>query len=444
MAPAGIPRIETVGLDMGALGFAFVLALSSAVVFGVVPAFLTARRAPGEVMKAGAPAGGLASTRMRACLVIAEFAFSLVLLVAAVLLAKSFAVVARTPLGFHPENVLTMRLALPDARYDEHRRSALIEKLATDCAALPGVTAAAAVSTLPLTSESEGWGIRTMENPTGWKMARVRAVTPSYFRTMGIRLKSGRDFTVNDRGAEPVAILSEIAARALWPGVADPVGRKLKMSPKPWVVVGVVEDTRASGLDTDVDLYLYAPFSQMSPEEFALAVRSAGYPALLAGAVKRIVWRMDRDQPITHVAVMTQLVADSIAPRRFQTVLMTLFAGFAVILAAIGIYGIQSYSVAQRTHEIGIRMALGASRWTVLTDVLRRAGALALVGAGLGLVASYWATPILRTLLYGTRAGEPWVFVVCAAVLLGVALLASAMPARRAAKLDPLESLRYE
>lgn len=445
IAPAGVPGIAAATLDARVLAFSFGLALATALIFGTAPAIAATHGDPVDALKSGGRGAAGSRSSLRPALIVAEFALSLVLVVAASLLAKSFVTVARTPLGFHAENVLTMRLSLPDTKYDKHSRAAFIDQLTAKCAALPGVTSEAAVSTLPLTGESEGWGMVAEDNPNpkDYTMLRVRAITPAYFRTLGIRLRSGREFTADDRGAAPVAIVSATAAKRLWPGVDNPIGRRFKMN-RPMTLVAIVDDTRASGLDAEVLPYLYIPFWQFAPEEFALVVRSAADPAALAAAVKSEIWRLDRDQPITHVAVLRQLVADSIAPRRFQAVLMALFAGFALLLAAVGIYGVVSYSVAQRTNEIGIRMALGASRGDIVAGVLYRAGALALAGAALGLAAAYEIAPLLRTLLYGVNAVEPSVFVASAVLLVAVSVVAGLIPALRAARVDPMVCLRYE
>jgi len=443
IAPRGVPGIAAATLDARVLGFALGLALLTTLLFGTAPALATAHRDPVDALKSGGRSATGAHSRLWPALIVAEFALSLVLVVAASLLAKSFVTVANTPLGFHAENVLTMRLSLPDTKYDDRRRAAFIDQLTAKCAALPGVISSAAVSTLPLTGESEGWGLATEDRPDHWVDSRARAITPAYFGTLGIRLLSGRVFTANDQGAPRVVIVSATAARKLWPGIANPLGRRLNKN-RPMTVVGIVDDTRASGLDAEVRPYLYVPFWQFAPEEFALAVRSAGSPAFLAAAAKSEIWRLDKDQPVTHVAVMRQLVADSLAPRRFQTVLMGLFAGFALLLAAIGIYGVVAFSVAQRTHEIGIRMALGASRVDVVAGVLYRAGALALAGAALGSAAAFELTPLLRSLLYGVHAVEPSVFAASALLLVTVAALAGLIPALRAARVDPMVCLRYE
>jgi predicted permease len=442
IAPAGIPGIAAATLDARVLAFALALALLTTLLFGTAPALATAHRDPVDALRSGGRGVAGTRSRLRPALIVAEFALSLVLVVAASLLAKSFVTVARTPLGFHAENVLTMRLDLPDTKYHDRRRAAFIDQLTANCAALPGVISAAAVSMLPLTGGGEGWSLVAADNPNqeDYTQLRVRAITPAYFRTLGIRVMAGREFTANDRGADPVAIVSATAGRKLWPGVANPIGRRLNKNR----LVGIVDDTRASGLDAEVRPYLYIPFWQFAPEEFSLAVRSAADPAALAAAAKSEIWRLDKDQPITHVAVMRQVVADSIAPRRFQAVLMGLFAAFALLLAAVGIYGVVAYSVAQRTHEIGIRMALGASRADILAGVLFRAGALALAGAALGLVAAFELTPLLRSLLYEVNAVEPSVFAASALLLIAVAVLAGLLPAFRAARVDPMVCLRYE
>lgn len=445
IAPAGIPRIATATVDARMFAFSLCLALLTAVLSGIAPAVLTARRGPGEAMKTSVRTATVAPSRLRTALVVSEFALSLVLLVGSGLLARSFLTVSHIPLGFRAENVLTMQLSLPDTRYDDRRRAALIDRLISNCSALPGVTVAAATSTLPLTGEAEGWGLLAEENPNreDYTMARTRAITPGYFRALGIRVRAGREFNDNDRGTRPVAIVSETAARRLWPGVADPVGRRLLGKP-PMTVVGIVDDTHASGVDAEVRPYLYVPFWQFAPPEFAVVVRSAANPLSLVNPVKTEIWRIDKDQPVTHVAVMKQIVADSIAPRRFQATLMTLFASFAMVLAAIGVYGVLSYAVAQRTQEIGIRMALGASRWSVVAGVLKQASILAVAGAALGLIAAFRLAPLLRSLLYGVEVTDQSIFLGCAVLLVGVALVASIIPARRAARLDPIACLRYE
>jgi putative ABC transport system permease protein len=443
LAPAGIPRLTEVSLDPRMLAFAVAVSLLSALAFGTVPALLASRHEPGEVLKAGWR-WATGPARLRRFLVVAELALSLVLLVSAGLLARSFVKVARTPLGFHAENVLTMRISFPDTPVpDQARRTRLVERLTADCAGLPGVTSVAAVSTLPLTGQSEGWGLSPEDDPNRNVLTRVRAITPAYFRTLGIRLRSGREFTAEDRDGKPVVILSEMAARQLWPGIADPLGRRIGRK-QPMTVVGIVDDTRASGLDADVQPYLYLPFQEFAPKEFALAIRMSATAGSLVHAVQREVWKLDRNLPVTHAAMLRQLVADSVAPRRFPAILMTAFSGFALLLAAVGIYGILSYSVARRTHEFGIRMALGATRRHVVVAVLREASLLVACGVGIGALGASELAPVLRKLLYGVTPSEFSVYAACVVVLAAVAAVAGLLPARRAAGLDPIVCLRYE
>jgi putative ABC transport system permease protein len=445
IAPSGIPRLDAVTLDGRVLAFTLAISVLSALVFGAAPAFLTARHKPVEVLNESAGRATAARSVALRVLAVAEFGLSLVLLVAAALLARSYLAVAETPLGFRAENVLTLRTSLPDAKYDEERRAALVERIVAACASLPGVRASAAVSTLPLTGESEGWGVQAEENPSldAYTMARARAVTPGYFRAMGIRMLFGRDFDDRDR-SQRVAIVSDTAARRLWPGVTNAVGHRLR-SKSPITIVGVVTDTRASGLDTEVRPYLYVPFWLFAPESFALAIRfDHGDVAALVPAVKSEIWRVDKDQPVTHVETMSEVVADSIGGRRFQFVLMTTFSVFALALAAIGIFGVLSYTVAQRTREIGIRMALGASRARVVRAVMVQAGALAASGAAVGAVAAWLLMPVLRSLLYGVTAFDLPVFTGAVLVLLAVAGMAALMPAWRAATMLPGACLRGE
>jgi predicted permease len=447
IAPSGIPRIDTVSVDGRVLAFALVLSLATVLVFGCAPALANSRKDPGDVMKSGERTITGIRTWMRPGLVVAEFAFCLVLLIASTLLARSFIVVSQVRLGFRPESVLTMRIPFKGPQYDG-RIPVMAAQLSRSCAALPGATSAGAITTLPLTDPGEGHGVTSNESPdpNHGVMFRYRAVTPSYFRTVGTRLIRGREFTDDDRGDRAVAIVSETGARALWPGVADPIGRTINEDGRkiPTVLVGIVEDTRASGVDSESVPYLYVPFAQFSSSEFAIVVKTASEPSGIVAAVKREVWRIDPTLPVTHVTTMRQLVADSIAMRRFQAVLMMVFAGFALVLAGIGIYGVVSYSVTSRSHEIGIRMALGASRAGVLVRLMRDGGLLSIVGVILGVAVFFLVAPFLTNLLFGVTAIEPATLIGCAAVLVSVGAVATLIPALRATAVNPMVSLRYE
>jgi len=441
IAPSNLRGIGAASFDPAVLVFSLVAALAATLVFGAAPALHAAWRAPGHVQERTMTA---APSTLRRLLVVGEIALSLLLVVGASLLVKGFLTVANTPLGFREEHLITLQLSLPRARYTKEQRPVVVERLVRDCGELAGVDGVAAVSTLPLTQSAEGWGLRAEDGPSdqGYVTARVRAVTPAYFRTLGIGLRAGREFNRNDDGTTPVVIVSESTARRVWPGIGNPLGRRLDR--KHMQVVGVVGDTRASGLDKEVLPYIYVPFSQMAPQDFALVVRTGLEPAQMVPALKRVVWQMDKDRPITEVSTMRQLVADSIAPRRFQALLMTIFAVFALLLAALGVHGVIAYSVEQRRHEIGIRLALGASRGEVLAGVLKESGTLALSGTALGVAASIALTPLLAGLLYGVEVRDRAVLWLSSFLLLAVALLSSLVPARRAARLDPMVCLRHE
>jgi putative ABC transport system permease protein len=444
LAPPDLPRMENVGLDGRVLGFALLLGIFSALIAAGVPAFLTARHSPGEALKTGSRVASSAPARLRYALIASEFALSLVLLVAAGLLARSFLEMTRTKLGFETRTVLTMRFWFPDPQYNDWQRIAFAEQLVAYCKSMRGVNSAAMIDTLPLTGGASGWGISTADNPDKYPFFRARMITPDYFRVMGIPLKAGRLFTASDQEQSAlVAVLTESAAQLAWPNVTNPIGRRFS-GKRGMTVVGIVGDTRASGIDVDVVPYLYVPFAQVTPEEYALVVGASGNPMDLASAIKSQVRRLAPAQAVTKVETMQQVVDAATAPWRFEALLMATFAVFALVLAAVGIYGVLSYSVARRTNEVGIRIALGESRVSVVFEVMKPAGALAVVGAVIGLIGAIASMRFLRSLLYGVAPAESSVLVACAAVLLLVGFTAAVVPARRAANLDPMQCLRNE
>ena len=451
LAPRGIPRLDEAGVDGRVLAFAVALTLVSALLFGGAPAVLVARRQPAEALGGLGARGSTARwTGVRTALVVAEVALSLVLVAASASLARSYLAVTSVPLGFRAERVLTLGTSLPDSRFDERRRVLAVQELLERCAGLPGVASVAAVNTLPLTREGEGWGLVAADHPNAadprpedWTMARARAVTSGYFRTLGIPLVAGRGFEPADDG-RPVVMVSRLAARRLWPGLdaREVVGRRLAGETQP-VVVGVVEDTRASGIDAELRPYLYVPLWSFAPEELALVVRTEDDPMTVAAAVRAEIRRIASDQPV-ELRTMRGLVADWLAPRRFQTVLMSVFGAFALAIAAVGIFGLLSYSMAQRRRELGLRVALGASRSGIVAVVARQAAMLALGGGALGFALAILALPMLRSLLYGIGPLDPWALAGCSVVLVATTAVAAVVPAWRAARLDPMACLRAE
>jgi putative ABC transport system permease protein len=352
-------------------------------------------------------------------------------LIGAGLLINSFLRLRNVDPGFRADNMLTMKIVLPETRYpDTARRSVFYRELIRRVETLPGVTSAAVATNLPLTEtgESMGVGIEGRPDPAPDQIPIVitRVISPNYFKTMAIQLLKGREFTEGDQAnSTRVIVISEATARRFWPG-EDPLGKRIKVglsgSDNPWLtVVGVVKDVRQFELVIEPKPQMYLPFEQADffyPR--ALVVRTTLDPLSLAGTVRKTVWEIDKDQPVSDISSMEQIVSESVARQRFSMLLLGVFAGLALVLAAVGIYGVMSYAVAQRTREIGIRMALGASK----SDVLRLA-----LGQGLRL---------------GVSATDPMTFITITLILVGVALLASYIPALRAMRVDPMVALRYQ
>jgi putative ABC transport system permease protein len=393
------------------------------------------------------------SQRLRGLLVVSEMALALLLLVGAGLMIKSFLRLQRGDLGFNPKNVLTMQVILPGYKYDSRpKRLAFVQSVLQRVETLPGVQSAAATNFLPL---SGFWGTATfliegrpLPKPGDEPEADNRVVTPNYFRTLGIRLVSGREFTERDRvGSPQVAIINETTARRFWPN-ENPIGKRVNWGddkkPDWWEIVGVVGDVKAFGLEAKTHADVYRPLWQAPFPLIALTVRTNSDPLALAAAVRQEVWSVDKDQPIFKVLSMEQLAAESVTLRRVSMLLLGIFAGVALVLAAVGIYAVISYAVTQRRHEIGVRMALGASASDVVRLVVRQGMALALTGVGVGLVASFALTRVMSSLLYGVSATDPATFAAIALLLAAVALAACYLPARRAAKVDPMIALRSE
>jgi putative ABC transport system permease protein len=456
LSPENIPRLDQVNTDAHVLGFTLLISVVTGALFGLAPALQASRLNLNESLKEGArgSAGGLHRNRVRTLLVVSEVALSLVLLLGAGLMIRSFERLLRVDPGFNPENVLTSRLSLPANKYpDAKQQAAFFQRTLERLESLPGVQSVGAVSALPLSGAEEASSFMIEGSPpvdsSEMPMADRRRASADYFRAMGIPLVNGRYFTEADnQSAPPVAIVSESFVRRFFPE-EDPLGKRIKnggpASTRPWLsVVGVVKDVRHLALEAEPRPQVYMPYLQNTSTSMAVVMRSASDPASLAAGVRNAVWELDKEQPITDVKSMEQYFSASVAQRRFNMILLAVFAGVALVLAAVGIYGVMSYSVTQRTQEIGIRMALGAKQTDVLRLVVRQGMIPALAGVVIGLGAGVALTRLMSSLLYGVSATDPITFAAVPLTLLGVALGACLAPARRATKVDPVIALRRE
>lgn len=454
---AGFPRVAETRIDPGVLMFTLLVSLATGILFGLAPAFQAARRATHDTLKEGGRgmAGGGSQT-LRSALVVGELALSLALLAGSGLLIRSFLRLQEVDAGFRADGVLTMRISLPEEKYPKQEQTrAFYRELLERVRQLPGVDAAGAVTGLPLSGT--GWsGTTTIDTQAVPEKDRTpeadqRPVTPGYFEAMGIALVRGRYFDQRDtETAAPVAIVDETLARTYWPH-QDAVGQRIKQggqrSSAPWrVVVGVVRHVRYRTLESPSRVEFYWPYAQtqFALGSLSLAIHTSADPRMLANAVQRQVSALDPDQPVYRIRTMQELMAESVARRRFSMFLLAIFAAAALLLAALGIYGVMSYAVAQRAHEMGIRMALGARGANILWLVLGQS--LWLTGAGLliGLAASLLLTRLLATLLFDVKATDPSTYLCVALFLAAVAQFASFLPAWRATTIDPVTALRQE
>jgi putative ABC transport system permease protein len=455
-----LPELAGIQLDGRVLGFTLALSLATGVLFGLAPALHAAPDAI-EGLKSGRSSGGgsggsSANRGVRRALVISQMAVALVLLAGAGLLVRSFARLQGIQPGFEPHNVLTGNLALPEVRYPTGPKQAAFYRTAIESIRqLPGVRYAAAVNVLPESTnfDTTGTQIEGHTVPLGEEPYLDRCiVTPDYFRTLSIPLVRGRLFTEQDNDRVPlVALINETAARMYWQG-QDPLGKRFRvggfdvpMEKAPWrTIVGVVRDVYQYGLDAPRSAQLYFPHAQFPTRYMTLVVKCASDPAQLAAGVRARVRTVDKDQPLYDVATMEEVMADATAGRRFSLVLLAIFSCIALGLAAVGIYGVVSYSVTRQTQEFGTRMALGAQRRDILRLVLGQGMTMILAGAGAGVVAALLLTRFLAGLLFGVGATDAAAFGGATVVLIAVALAACYLPARRAARADPMAALRWE
>ncbi len=451
MPPPDAPRGDQIRLDATVFLYAVGLSLFTGVLFGLVPAWRSSRPNLMDSLR-DARTSSSSSHRLLKALVVSEVALALVLLAAAGLMVRSFRLLLTVDPGFRAENLLTLRTSLPDTKYPErHQRAAFYQQALASLESLPGVRSAAAVATIPL-GGSNSWTNLTLEGQPRPAEGEERyvgymVVSPNYFRTLGVSLLAGRDFTPQDTAGVPlVAIINSTLARQYWPG-QDPIGKRFQFGnpDNPYLtVVGIVGDVRHQGLGDEPRPELYRPHSQAASSTMFLLVRTESDPLALVPAARERIWAVDPDQPVYRIRSMQQIIDERLIGPRAGAQILGVLAGLALLLAAVGIYGVMSYSVNERTHEVGIRMALGAAPPDILRLVVRQAMLPVLLGVGLGLAGGLAATRGLTVLLYGVSPGDPLTFVSTTFLLVGIALLACYLPARRATRVDPMVALRYE
>lgn len=450
IAPSGVPRIENAGMDWRVFAVSAMLAAATALISGMAPAWQASQAKPVDAMRtASRGTAGSSQARWRAALTIAEVALSLILLVGAGLLLRSFSTLMGVDLGFQPDHVIAMNVNLPQPRYpDAAARVLFFQRLEERVRSLPGVQSVAYANRLPMRG---GWssGIMLDGDPDRRASPDFQAVNPGYFETLGIPLLRGRALSAQDAaGGPPVAVVNLAFARELLDG-ANPVGHSMQRGPAApkLVIVGVVNDIRRAGKEGKIkpEVYLCAAQTELYPVPLAdFAVRTAGDPHALVNAISSAVWAIDKDQPVTNVHTMDEIIDLAVSQRRFQTLLLSIFAAVAVALAIVGIYGVLAYSVSQRTAELGLRVALGAAPWAILRLVLREAGVLIAGGVVTGIVGAYWLTRFLQDLLFEVKATDWRAYTGAVALLALVGLIAALIPARRGALVDPMVALRQD
>jgi putative ABC transport system permease protein len=453
--PDMISQAGSIGIDAKVLIFTALVAVITGLIFGLAPAAQAFNFNLNETLNEGGRegAGGSKGARLRGLLVIAEVAVSFVLLIGAGLLINSFIHLRNLDPGFRADHLLTAKIDLPEVKYpDQEHRTPFLDEVLRRVSALPGVQSAAIANNLPLTYNGNSMYIAVEgipDPPIDQQLDVIyRAIGPGYFSTMGIPLVRGRDFTDQDTAeTSNTVVVSEKLAQHFWPA-QDPIGKRLKpgLSDSGWrEVIGVVKDVRQNDFIAAPKMQMYMSYRQLKDlAPNALVVRTRVEPMSLATPLRNAVWSVDKDQPVSNIDTMENIVAGAVARQRFSTMLLGIFATLALVLAAVGIYGVMSYSVAQRTREIGIRMALGARRGDVLRMTVQQGLKLVVMGVAIGLVAAFVLTRVMTSLLFGISATDPVTFVSISLMLMSVAMFASYIPALRATKVDPMVALRAQ
>jgi putative ABC transport system permease protein len=452
VSPPGTPGLQQIHIDLYVLSFTFLITVLTGLLFGLAPALQLSRIDLNRSLKdtgKGVP-GAARGGRLRGALVISEMALALILLIGSGLLIKSFILLQRVDPGFNPSHLVTLRVILNKTPYpDMPQVLNFYSQLLDRVKALPGVQSAATISTLPLSANATDTSFliegQPQPPPNQQPVAWYNSVSPDYFRAMELPIIRGRSFTERDNEKSPlVVIISETMARRYWPN-EDPLGRRIGRGPDRWrEIVGIVKDVKHFGLDAATPATMYFPMQQVPARAMNLVARTSGEPLSLGPALRAQVWAGDRNLAIANLGTMTDLVSSSISQQRFILLVLGCFAAVALILAAIGIYGVMSYAVSQRTHEIGIRMALGARMADVLKLILRNGIALTMVGVVIGIALAFALTRLMSSLLFGVTPTDAMTFTIVSAGLILIALAACYIPARRATKVDPMVALRYE
>ncbi len=456
IAPENLPRLGNVGIDARVLAFTAGLAILTAIIFGLVPALQASRLDLNEALKEGGrtDTAGRRAKLVRNGFVVLEIALAIVLLVGAGLLIRSFANLKGVDPGFRTDRILTAQLRLPRTKYPEGPQvAAFYQQVLDRLRALPDVEGASATSgiLLPKLANSGTFSIEGKPQPNDDQRLELPfdAVVPDYFKLMGIELLRGRAFNEHDTASSLlVVIINETMERRYFPN-EDPIGRRLTFgdgdSNSRWMtIVGVVKDTKRQGLSSPIRIESFMPHTQRPSRAMELVVRTRNEPRALAKSFREAVWSIDRDLPIPKVQTMDDIFAGAIAEQRLNTMLLGMFAGVALLLAAVGIYGVMSYATSQRMHEMGIRVALGASKRDILKLVVGQGMLLALAGVAAGIIASLLLARVLRTLLFGISSTDLVTYATTPAILIVVAFVACYLPARRATRVDPISTLRYE